>query len=423
MAGPICQRDEANISGLMKSALTPKKRLLAGNSVWHRSSGTSVKFDALTNSIYADVVVVGAGISGAFMAHALAAQFECVVVVDRRAPIKGSTSVSTALLQFEIDQPLTKLADKIGFVHARQVWRHSYRATQALVALVRRENIRCGLERRNALYVSGNDLGSRGLEHESAARNRAGIPGEYLAGAVLKSRFGINRSGAILSPHSAVANPVQLAAGLLRRAVVRGARIYSPVNVEDVLATAHGVTLDTGRHFIEAKYVVFCTGYEILKCLPKRGTKITSSWAIASRTHSKYPAWLDKTLLWEASTPYLYLRTTPDRRVVVGGEDEDVDLASYRSRSMARKSRRLLAKVETLVPGMDIQVARRWTGAFGESVDGLPLIGAAPGMPRCFAVMGFGGNGTIYSMIAADIVPRLIKGRRSKEASLYRFRA
>src|SRR5690348_11452857 len=114
----------------MKSALTPEKRLLAGNSVWRGSRGTSLKFDALTQSIYADVVVVGAGISGAFMAHALAAQFECVVIVDRRAPIKGSTSASTALLQFEIDQPLTKLADKIGFARARHAWRHSYRATQ-----------------------------------------------------------------------------------------------------------------------------------------------------------------------------------------------------------------------------------------------------------------------------------------------------
>ena len=112
-----------------------------------------------------------------------------------------------------------------------------------------------------------------------------------------------------------------------------------------------------------------------------------------------------------------------DRRVVVGGEDENVDLASYRSRSMARKSGRLLAKVETLVPGMDIRVTRRWTGAFGESADGLPLIDAVPGMPRCFTVMGFGGNGTIYSMIAANIVPHLIRGHRSKEANLYRFRA
>ena len=405
-----------------KSAVTPEKKLLAGISVWRGSSGTSMSVSKLVDSIRADVVVVGAGISGAFMAHALAGRYERVVVVDRRVPIHGSTSVSTAMLQFEIDQPLTKLGEKIGVHRATRAWRHSYRATQALVSLVHREGIRCGLERRHALYVAGEDMGARGLERESKARNRAGIPGEYLARPALNSKFGINRSGAILSSNSAIANPVQLAAGLLRRAAARGVRIYSPVNIEGVMATAHGVTLDTGQHFIEAKYVIFCTGYEVLKCLPKQGTKITSSWAVASQPHSSYPAWLDQTLLWEASTPYLYLRTTPDGRVIAGGEDEDVDSASYRSRSIERKSHRLAAKVKALIPGLSLNPTHKWTGAFGESLDGLPLIDAVPDMAGCFAVMGFGGNGTIYSVIAAQIVPRLMQGRTDGDANLYRFR-
>jgi len=37
-------------------------------------------------------------------------------------------------------------------------------------------------------------------------------------------------------------------------------------------------------------------------------------------------------------------------------------------------------------------------------------------------VMGFGGNGTIYSVIAAQIVPRLMQGRTDGDANLYRFR-
>jgi hypothetical protein len=36
--------------------------------------------------------------------------------------------------------------------------------------------------------------------------------------------------------------------------------------------------------------------------------------------------------------------------------------------------------------------------------------------------MGFGGNGTIYSKIAAEIVPTLISGRPDKDAGVYRFR-
>ena len=62
----------------------------------------------LKDSIRADVAIVGAGVSGAFMAQALAKRFDKIVVVDRRAPAHGSTMASTAMLQFEIDTPLMK---------------------------------------------------------------------------------------------------------------------------------------------------------------------------------------------------------------------------------------------------------------------------------------------------------------------------
>lgn len=403
------------------SGVTPIKDLRTGSSVWRGSNGISLSYRGLHGSIGADVVIVGAGISGAFMAHALAGRYERVVVVDRREPMHGATSGSTALLQFEIDEPLTKLADKIGWRKADRAWRRSFRATQDLVRTVTDEGIRCGLERRTSLYLAGNDMGARGLEQECEARNRIGLPGRFLSKRALREAFGIDRTGAILSPKSAVANPVQLAAGLLRRAILQGAELYSPVNIQDVLATRHGVVLDTGHHFIEAKQVVFCTGYEMMKGLPKNKTKITSSWAIASSPHAAYPRWLDKTVVWEAATPYLYLRTTPDGRVVVGGEDEDIDLPSYRSRSLARKSARLIAKVRSLIPELELKPTHEWSGAFGESSDGLPFIDAIPGMPNCFAVMGFGGNGTIYSMIASQIVPGLLKGRPGGDAALYRF--
>ena len=33
-----------------------------------------------------------------------------------------------------------------------------------------------------------------------------------------------------------------------------------------------------------------------------------------------------------------------------------------------------------------------------------------------------GGNGTIYSKLAAEIVPTFLKGRRDKDADLFAFR-
>ncbi|HXL99759.1 MAG TPA: FAD-dependent oxidoreductase, partial [Rhizomicrobium sp.] len=218
------------------------------------------------------------------------------------------------------------------------------------------------------------------------------------------------------------ADPVRLAAGLLRRAVAAGAAIYAPVQIKDVLATKHGVVLAAGEQFVETRHCVFCTGYELLKGVPRKGVKIVSSWAMASQPNAFYPAWLDKTLIWEASDPYLYLRTTPDRRILVGGEDEDSDSPAHRTSAMELKRERLKKKLKTLLPTAVFADGRVWAGAFGESADGLPIIDDVPGMPNCTVAMGVGGNGTIYSFIAAQLVSRRLLGHPDPDRDLYRFR-
>jgi glycine/D-amino acid oxidase-like deaminating enzyme len=367
------------------------------------------------------VAIVGAGISGAFMAYELSRHYRDVVVLDRRGPATGSTHASTAMLQFEIDTPLTALCDQIGVRKAERAWRMSYLATQRLVRLVQQEQIACDLERRDSLYLTGGSLGWRGMKQEAMARNRAGLTCEYLTGKTLAARFGVARTGAIHSARSAIADPVALTLGLLHKARRRGARVFVSVDVRDVMSTKHGVMLDAGAHFVEARHAVFCTGYEVIPGLMRPGSKITSSWAAATAPGTAYPEWLNHTLVWEAAEPYLYMRTDGKGRLIVGGEDANMDSPVYRAETLTAKARRLGVKTKQLL-NIAPEWKHVWAGAFGESVDGLPTIGEVPGLKRCFAVMGFGGNGTIYALIAAQMMPALLKGRVSAGARLFAFR-
>src|ERR1700722_19000411 len=111
-------------------SVTHEKTLHSGTSVWGRSSRTQVAYSQLKSSRKADVVIVGAGVSGAFMSLELSRHFENVIVLDRRIPIHGSTLASTAMLQFEIDVPIIELRNQIGAKKAVRAWRRSYRATQ-----------------------------------------------------------------------------------------------------------------------------------------------------------------------------------------------------------------------------------------------------------------------------------------------------
>jgi glycine/D-amino acid oxidase-like deaminating enzyme len=368
-----------------------------------------------------DVAVVGAGISGALMALALVRRGFGVAVLDRRVPLCGSTMASTALLQFEIDVSLSDLADRLGAERARRAWRRSVAGVQVLAALVKRERIRCGFAVRNSLWLAGDTHGARALKREAAVRSRAGIPGRFLGPAALWRGYAIDGTGAIESPGSAVADPAQLTAGILRRAVRQGAHVISPADVRDVSANRAGVKLFLADgHVVHAKDAVFCTGYEVLSMLPLDGHQLKSTWAFATHPVVGLPNWLRSTLVWEASDPYLYLRTTADDRLVAGGEDEDSATQHTNPVLLQRKVRTIAAKVQRLVPGLAFAISHRWAGAFGDSPTGLPLIGAVPGMPHCYTVAGFGGNGITYSVIAADVIGARLSGGRDADADLYR---
>ena len=126
-------------------------------------------------------------------------------------------------------------------------------------------------------------------------------------------------------------------------------------------------------------------------------------------------------MIWEASDPYLYLRTTPGGRILCGGEDEEFSDETVRDALLPRKTTTLRRKLAKLVRGIDTTVEFAWTGSFGATATGLPTVGRVPHMPNCWAALGYGGNGTTYSRIAADIISNALGGRIDADADLYDF--
>ena len=120
------------------------------------------------------------GISGAMMAEALTADGHQVICIDRRGPLKGSTPATTALVQFEIDQPLSTLSRMIGKTKAQQAWRRSRLAVTNLAGRIAELGINCGPTRTQSLYLAGTVLGPSELREEADARRQAGIKATYL---------------------------------------------------------------------------------------------------------------------------------------------------------------------------------------------------------------------------------------------------
>ncbi|MCW5706039.1 FAD-binding oxidoreductase [Shinella sp.] len=402
--------------------ITRQRDLHESRPLWAGSPRLSLRARPGPSRTDYDVIIVGAGISGALMAHALADGTRSVLVVDRRLPVHGSTLASTAMIQHEIDIPLSRLSDMIGAPKARRAWQRSARAVERLSGIVADLGLTCGFERKQTLFLAGEAYGRRALREEAEARRAAGIAAEYLDAATLAERFSITRTGAILSDISAAANPAQMAAGILRAAVARGVELVSPLEITDLRSAAGRVFLATAEgRILSAGHAAFCSGYEFLEAVADKEHAIVSTWALATPPGTPLPDWLKTCIVWEGADPYLYLRRTRDGRLIVGGEDEDSAEAYASARKLRQKAATIRRKAETLLGLALPEPDHVWAAPFGITRTGLPLIGRVPGLENVFAVMGFGGNGITFSQIAAEIVAAGIAGHADADADLFAF--
>ncbi len=384
-------------------------RLTSGLSPWGNGVHRPV-FQPLANHLQVDTLVIGGGVTGALMGQHLAERGLSVAIVDREHPGLGSTAASTAMLQWEIDKTLTELETFYGFERAAGIYRRSAAAVSGLAKLIAAHRIDCAFQPRRSLFLTRNHEGARDLATEADLRQRAGLPSRYLEHCDLFTEFEIDRDAGILSRGSAEADPLLLTWALLRMAAKDGARLID-ASVTRLHSEGSRVTAETdGAFVIEAKTAVLATGYNLPGIAMPKLHRTTSSWAMATVPQEPGTLWRDQALIWEDSHPYLYMRTTGDGRIVVGGEDDDTVDPAVRDAKAPQKIMAIREKMKLIWPRADTRVATAWCGTFGETVDGLPLIGPVPSLPHVYGAYGYGGNGITFSYLATQVIGAMMSG-------------
>ena len=98
-------------------------------------------YNPLKKDLETDIVIIGSGITGALMAHELCrTELECCVV-DKRSIATGSSAASTALLQYEIDVPLCRMAEQIGEKNAVTAYRSCLQSISDIEAVLKETDI------------------------------------------------------------------------------------------------------------------------------------------------------------------------------------------------------------------------------------------------------------------------------------------
>jgi glycine/D-amino acid oxidase-like deaminating enzyme len=382
-------------------------------------------FPPLENDVSCDVAIIGAGVTGALAALHTIESGLSTVVLDRRDVAQGSTAGSTGFLQYEIDVPLTKLARKIGEPDAVASYHACRDAVRHLGVLVRRLNIKADFAPRASLLLASRTRDVAMLRREFEARRHAGFDVEWWDRAAMAAASTLPHAAAI---HSRCGEAAELDAyrfthGLLAAAQAAGAIICDRTAVTRTRRTTRGVVLTTDRGAqVRARHLVIAAGYEADAFLPQPVTALHSTFALVSEPLAAFPGWpADRALLWETAEPYVYLRTTVDHRILLGGLDEPFRDPAARDCLVAAKTAALVRRFRRWFPRIKLEVAYAWAGTFATTPDGLPYIGVHPDVPHTFFALGYGGNGITYSLTAARILRDQLVGRKNTQARLFEF--
>ncbi|GEN29432.1 oxidoreductase [Halovibrio variabilis] len=398
--------------------------LKSGYPFWAVKNGLLKTFPQLTRDHQSEVVVIGGGITGALIADEMSRHGHHVVVLERRDVGWGSSAASTALLQYEIDTHMTDLAKRYGEADAVRAYRACAEAIGELEALAAGMG-NVDFERQHSLYYASSDKDVASLKQELAFRQKHGFEATWLERKTVLAEYGFEAPGAILTQLAASMDPYRMAYQLFAQVVERGGEVYDRTQMENMSSDEQGVTLTLANGAaLRCQHVVMAAGYESQAWLAESVSVNRSSYALI--TDPLPPEALGKlrhTMIWESQRPYLYMRTTRDGRLLIGGDDDDEDIPERRDARVLEKAQGLARKVEALWPDLAINPTFSWAGTFAETDDGLPFFGPHKALgPRVHFAMAYGGNGISYSMIGAKLLRAVIEGREHPLAELFSFR-
>ncbi|WP_290797732.1 NAD(P)/FAD-dependent oxidoreductase [Flavihumibacter sp. UBA7668] len=396
--------------------------LRSPNPYWLLKNGLISNYPSLTQNEKTELVVMGAGITGALCAwHLVNAGFR-VIVCDKRHAGMGSTAASTALLQYEIDTPLHELIDKVGETNAVRSYELCSYAIEAVEKICRKFKGNAGFTYRPSLQYASFKKHVPDLEKEFRLRKKHGFKVSWWEPDKFHDTMGFEAPAAIYSQLGAEVDAYQLTHHLLQSCIRKGARVFDNTAVTKINYHKKSVELLTEQgYYLTARHLIIAGGYESQNYIPKKVETLHSTYAMVSEPMPDQDFWFRNCLIWETAEPYLYLRTTKDKRVLIGGLDDDFYSPEKRDANIQSKSKQLLAQFKKKFPAIPFKIDFQWAGTFASTKDGLPYIGSIPQRPNTSFALGFGGNGITFSLLAAEQITAALCKKPHPDMRIFSF--
>lgn len=362
----------------------------------------------LRGSTRCDALVIGAGLAGSSAALHLAEAGVGVVLLEARQIAASATGRNAGFILQGTAERYDRAVAVMGRERARRIHAWTLQNHTLIAQRVASLGAEVGYRRRGSLQIGDTPQEEHELRASAALLNADGFEARLLEGEDLHpSARRLGSTVGLFLPGDGEVHPVRLVQGLVGLAERAGARVHegSPVVHLDA-STPGAVYAQTPEGEVHAEVVVICTNARAGELCPSLADKVDPVRGQMLATAPLPPLFPCPIY---ANHGFDYWRQDEAGRLVLGGwrnldPGAEVGHAETLYDPVQARMTEFVARI-----GVDPQgITHRWAGIMGFSRDGLPLVGAAPGLGGAVVAAGFTGHGFGFAALAGAALAGLV---------------
>ncbi|MEL0635957.1 FAD-binding oxidoreductase [Marinomonas sp. TI.3.20] len=390
--------------------------LHSNQSFWTKTAVSYQVPEQLTESISADVTIIGAGITGLRTALELASVNINVVVIDSHEPGWGASGRTGGQVNPLAHTVPEKVIKQLGDTFGPRMLESYVNSGYELFNLIKKHNIQCDAVQNGWIRGAHSQSSVKDLEEMQKGWAGYGLDISFIEGKKLHNLIGSTAYDVATNVASGgCIQPLSYSRELARVAVAKGAQIFGNSAVKSVSSKGKEWQVITEKGSITSQWVVFCTnGYtdDTLKGLKQTIIPLVSVQAVTRPlTKSEYASILPNG------------HTLADtRRVIYYSRKDNHDRLLFGSLGMSEHcngsdKKRLHAGLKTVFPQLTPDdLESYWGGRLAFTEDLLPHIHEpAPGI---LAGLGYNGRGVAMSTVMGRILSERIIGKKPEDLAI-----
>ena len=392
-----------------------------GDPIFTKINKVKKQYEYLTEDIETDVVIVGGGVTGAILGYYFSKANIGAVILEKERIAHGSTSITTSLLQYELDSNARELEEYTTLDNVITSYKLGLKALDEIEEFIKEYGNKCKYEKKDTLLYTSKECEVKEMKEEYEIRKNAGIDVKYISEE--NNPFSLDLKAGVYGVNAgAQLDPYEYTHQLLDVSCNMGLKVYENTEVMEIAYGKDEVEIITSFGYkVKAKKVIIATGYNTQRFTKRNFGVKTVTYNIATKSVKSFDGWFNKVLIRDNCDPYNYFRTTYDNRIIAGGEDVDFYTNIKNEKLAKEKYSILLNRIKNMFPNIkDIEIDYEYCGGFISSQDNLGYIGEDPNHKNLWFCLGYGANGILFAILGGMMLSKLYKNEIDENIKLFK---